>query len=48
MFFGKGRMGSNYVWGLSFGTIVVLGIWKAAKSMSRPLKLAPLQTPLKQ
>ena len=40
-------MGSNYVWGLSFGTIVVLGIWKAAKSMSRPLKLAPLQTSLK-
>lgn len=48
MFFGKGRMGSNYVWGLSFGTIVFLGIWKAAKNMSRSLKLAPLQTPLKQ
>ena len=48
MFFGKGRMGSNYVWGLSFGTIVFLGIWKAAKNMSRPLKLAPPPTPLKQ
>ena len=41
MFFGKGRMGSNYVWGLSFGTIVFLGIREAAKIMSRSLKLAP-------
>ena len=28
-------MGSNYVWGLSFGTIVFLGIREAAKNMSR-------------
>lgn len=39
MFFGKGRMGSNYVWGLSFGTIVFLGIREAAKIMSRSCKL---------
>ena len=32
MFFGKGRMGSNYVWGLSFGTIVFLGIREAAEN----------------
>ena len=47
MFFEKGRMGSANVWGLSFRTIVFLGIWEAAKNMSRPLKLAPLQTSLK-
>ena len=46
--YGKGRMGSNYVWWLSFGTIVFLGIREAAKIMSRSLKLAPLQTPLRQ
>ena len=40
--YGKGRMGSNYVWGLSIGTIVFLGIREAAKIMSRSLKLAPL------
>ena len=48
MFLGKGRMGSNYVWGLSFGTIVFLGIREAAKIMSRSLKLAQLQTPHRQ
>ncbi len=33
---------------LSFGTIVLLSIWEAAKGMSSPLKLAPLQTSLRQ
>ena len=33
---------------LSFGTIVLLSIWEAAKDMSSPLKLAPLQTSLRQ
>ena len=41
-------MGSNPVRGLSFRTIVFLGIWEAAKNMSRSLKLAPLQTSLRQ
>ena len=48
MFFEKGRMGSNHVRGLSFRTIVFLGIREAAKNMSRSLKLAPLQTSLRQ
>ena len=48
MFFGKGRMGSNYVWGLSFGTIVFLGIREAAKIMSHSLKLATSPTSLRQ
>ena len=33
-------MGSDSVRGLSFGTIVFLGIWEAAKIMSHSLKLA--------
>ena len=48
MFFEWGRTGSDSVWGLSFGTIVFLGIREAAKNMSRSLKLAPLQTSLRQ
>ena len=48
MFFEWGRTGSDSVWGLSFGTIVFLGIWEAAKIMSRSLKLAPSPTSLRQ
>lgn len=48
MFFEWGRMGSDSVRGLSFGTIVFLGIWEAAKIMSHSLKLATSPTSLRQ
>ena len=48
MFFEWGRTGSDSVWGLSFGTIVFLGIREAAKIMSHSLKLATSQTSLRQ
>ena len=44
----KGRIRKEGVLALSFRTIEFLGIREAAKTMNSPVKLAPLQTSLKQ